>query len=322
MEHKHYEELLQLYVHGELEQKERTDYERHIQSCSQCQRELEEWNNLNAVLDKYEPIPADEALLSEARQELTQILNTRVEKRHLWDNLKEYFSNIFPSYKVAVGGATLIAIGFLVGYLFTQSTKYELPSTTVSANNTTNFGEPLSSSPRISNVRFIDSDDADGEVEFTFDAVMPVRMKGRVDDPNVQKVLAHALLSDLNPGVRLQSVSALTSELNPPQLEDELMDALISAVRFDKNPGVRQVAMQALQQYRKDPKVRQALLDVLVRDQTAGLRIAAINILTTWNGESIRGDSALIQVLKTKLINDSNNYIRMRSHAVLKEILP
>ncbi len=322
MEHQQYQELLQLYVYGELEHKERIHYEQHIQSCSECQRELEKLNNLNALLEKYEPIPADEALLSEARQELRRILNTRVEKRYLWDNLKEHISNIFPSYKIAVGGATLIAIGFLAGYLFTQRTKYELPSTTVSTDNTANFGEPLSSSPRISNVRFIDSDDADREVEFTFDAVMPVRMKGRVDDANVQKVLAHALLSDQNPGVRLQSVSALTSDMRLPRLDDELMEALISAVRSDKNPGVRKEALQALQNYGSDPKVRQALIDVLVHDKSAGLRIAAINVLTTWNGKYFRGDSIIMQVLKAKLNNDNNNYIRMRSHAFLKEIQP
>jgi hypothetical protein len=103
-------------------------------------------------------------------------------------------------------------------------------------------------------------------------------------------------------------------------LDDELREALISAVRYDKNPGVRREALLALQSYQTDPGIRQALLDVLAHDESAGLRISALNILTGWTNEHIRVDSSFVKLLKIKINSDSNDYIRMRSHAILKEI--
>jgi hypothetical protein len=322
MKHRKYEELLQLYVYGELDDEALKDFEEHFHQCSVCRKELEELKKLSAVLEQYKPVLADEKILQEARNELSRSLIPTDTTPSFWNRLLEFIYNAFPSYKVALGGAALIIVGFLAGHLFTPSTKYQVPSTVILTGNTTNFGEPLSSSPRISNIRFIDSDDADGEIEFTFDAVMPVHLKGRVDDPNVQKVLATALISENNPGIRLQSASAVTSDDRISKLDDELMDALISAVRYDKNPGVRREALQALQSYESDPRARQALLDVLAHDESAGLRISAINILTNWNSEYFRGDSSLVKILKININSESNNYIRMRSHAFIKEIQP
>ena len=146
-------------------------------------------------------------------------------------------------------------------------------------------------------------------------------MKGLVNDPNIQKVLASALLSDLNPGVRLQSVNALASDKASTQPDAEVMEALISAVRFDKNPGVRKEALGVLVKYSADQTVKQALLDVLMHDENSGLRIAAINALTKWDGRMILKDTSFLEVLRTKLITDKNNYIRLRSQAALKEIV-
>ena len=61
----------------------------------------------------------------------------------------------------------------------------------------------------ISNIQFIDSDPSDGEVEFTFQASKPVRLKGNVNDPKIQSVLTYAMLNEQNPGSRLNSINAM-----------------------------------------------------------------------------------------------------------------
>jgi hypothetical protein len=322
MNHKRYDEFIYLYIYGELRKKDLIEFETHIKKCVKCQEEINELKLLMGLLNNYEYFQADDKLLEEARSELSRSLDTEKAKPLLWDRLSEFIYNVFPNYKLALGGIVLIVIGFFAGYLFTHSTKYEVQSTPVSTPIVTSFGEPLSPSPRIANVRFINTDDRSGEVELTFDAVMPVRLKGRMDEPNVQKILATALMTEQNPGIRLQSVNAITIDDHISKLDDELLDALISAVRYDKNTGVRREALMALQPYEADRRVRGALFDVLAHDESAGLRITAINILTNWNKENFYGDSLLVKLLKLKITNDSSNYIRMRSHAFLKEIQP
>jgi hypothetical protein len=322
MKHNQYEERLLLYIYKELTGEELHDFERHLHACSRCRKELEEMKQLNLVLDQCKTIQLSDALIQEARRELAKSLKSERKVRSLTNTIIEtIYDFVVPRYKVALGGATLIATGILVGYLVFQTDNNSMKREPVIAQNKIESAYPLSDESRISNLQFSSSNPISGEVEFTFDAIMPVHMKGRINDPNIQKILAYALISDQNPGVRLQSVSALASETRSKEPDAEVMDALISAVKFDKNPGVRKQALEALEQYSSNSKVKEALLDVLMHDESSGLRIAAINILTKRDGEMIQKDSALLKVLRTTLTNDNNNYIRLRSQAVLKEIV-
>lgn len=322
MKHKQYEEQLLLYIYNELAGEELQDFERHLHTCSGCREQLEEMKQLNLVLDQCKTVQLSDALIQEARQELAQSLKSEKKVKSLTNTIIEtIYDFLVPRYKVALGGATLIATGVLVGYLVFQTDENSVNKEPVIAQNKVEYVDPLGDESRISNLQFSSSNPISGEVEFTFDAIMPVHMKGQINDPNIQKILAYALISDQNPGVRLQSVSALASETRIKEPDAEVLDALISAVKFDKNPGVRKQALEALEQYTSNSKVKEALLDVLMHDESSGLRIAAINALTKRDGGMIQKDIALLKALQKTSINDNNNYIRLRSQAVLKEIV-
>ena len=49
-------------------------------------------------------------------------------------------------------------------------------------------------STKITNVRFEQPAGNNGEVQFTFEAVKPVTMKGNINDPKIQMILAQAFL--------------------------------------------------------------------------------------------------------------------------------
>jgi hypothetical protein len=105
-------------------------------------------------------------------------------------------------------------------------------------------------------VRFVNSNPNTGEVEFSFDAVKPVYMKGSVNDPDVQKILAYALLNEQNPGVRLRSVDVIGSEhLKSTGSEVEIKWALIAALKSDDNPGVRKEALAVPEKFPFDDVV-------------------------------------------------------------------
>jgi hypothetical protein len=173
----------------------------------------------------------------------------------------------------------------------------------------------------ISNVKVLDNNPVSGEVEFTFDAITPMHIKGSVNDERVQKVLTHALLNDENPGVRLRSVSAIASqsETGGPPVDPEVKKALLKALRSDENPAVRKEALKALQKLPFDNDIKKAFLAVLLSDKNSGIRIAVINTLDSVKGTG-KLDNDILEVMKQKMHDDDNNYIRLRAKAVVQEI--
>jgi hypothetical protein len=116
---------------------------------------------------------------------------------------------------------------------------------------------------RVSNISFIDSDPSDGEVEFTFDASKPVRLRGKINDQRIQNVLTYAMLNEQNPGSRLNSINAMDSE-TPVKLDDDVRNALITVVMTDNNPGVRREALKLMKKFPYDETLKQTLLFVVL----------------------------------------------------------
>ena len=318
MRHEQYKEWLQLLMYDELSADEKTALDQHLLQCAECRQEMEELKQFHATLLQAGPITPDESLLQDARRSLRSALRSARVKPPLWNRMADSFTEfILPNYKLVLGGGATLAVGILVGRLaFVPGT----PSTGVQVP----LGQPaafLDGDPRIANVRFINSDVSSGEMEFTFDAVSPVHMKGNINDERVQKVLAHALVNDENPGVRLRSVSAFSTQTQKLKTPDkEVKAALILAVKTDGNPGVRKEALKALLSFPFDDEIKQAFLDVLMRDENPALRIAAINSLDSVRLQGQGGDKDLLEVLKQRMQSDDNSYIRIRAKAVMEEI--
>lgn len=326
-------------------------------------------------------------LLSEARQDLHAALhrdkqkpeNAKPSRRVDWrpDRL---LKSLGESVAVAVtatasptgmsrlvavlGGAAIFVLGLLVGFAGFSYQRFAASdqATTALVSSDSSLSKALGAtgakgSPtvfnrgevQITNVRIGQPDSASGMIEFSFDAVTPVYMKGGVSDEEVKRLLTYALSRESNPGVRLQTLNTLRAY--QPQLaaaeQGAVKMALIAALRSDPNPGVRKEALQILQTYPVDDSVKTALLTVLSTDENAGLRIAAVNFLasvTTRNppdaaetpGASIIADAfktggspspriritidqETVRVLEERVKLDNNQYVRLRADAILRE---
>jgi hypothetical protein len=243
-------------------------------------------------------------------------------KQSVWEKLAERARDlILPRYKIAFGAVATLAVGVFLGYLVfaPRGTEREIQQATSPAAK--EASQPLKENTRITNVRFLNSDPSTGEVEFSFDAVKPVYMKGSVNDPDVQKVLAYALLNEQNPGVRLRSVDVIGSEhLKSSSSEVEIKRTLISALKSDDNPGVRKEALAVLEKFPFDDEIKRTFLDVLLHDNNSALRIAAINALENARGEKLPVDPEVLNVFRQRMKSDDNNYIRLRARAVVEEM--
>lgn len=313
MNHQQYKEWLQLSIYDELNQNERQMLDEHIQSCVECRAELDELEKFHATITRHKFAEPSDKLLLEARQQLHSALRIEQSRQSFWDQIFDSVrETVLPRYRIAFGGIATLVLGMLLGYLlFVPSSHKEGPQF-VKEENPISQGDT-----RITNVRFLNTDVASGQIEFAFEAVKPVRMKGNIDDESVQKILTHALLTEQNPGIRLQSINAMASRKSPDR---EVKSALIAAVKTDENPGVRKEALKALERYPMDEEIKHTLLFVLTHERNAGLRIAAINYLDSAKVEGQGFDQEVLSVLKDKMQSDDNNYIRLRAKAFVKEI--
>ncbi|HEV8537663.1 MAG TPA: HEAT repeat domain-containing protein [Bacteroidota bacterium] len=321
MNHEQVKEQIELLYYDELDRREREEAEAHMGSCAECRSLFDELKKLHGVLAQFQPMEADEKLLADARVGLQSALRDERLNRSWWERVSGLTVGfLLPQYRIAFGGVATITIGVVIGYVAFKSPSVPVqPPAQMQGQQAVMQERPaLPEGGQISNVRFIDSDTRDGDVEFSFDAVMPMHLKGKVNDPQIQQVLSYALLNEQNPGVRLRSVSAMGSEQGV-QNDEEVKHVLITALKSDDNAGVRKEALQALQKFAFDDEIKKTFMDVLVHDSNSAIRIAAINALDSTRTKGITPDQDLMDIFKDKMTSDKNPYVRIRAKAALQE---
>ena len=253
MKHNEYKQLLQLSLFGELKSEEQIILKEHLLNCEECRTELEDQKNLLELISGKKKADVDEKVLSAARYQLRGALRSEKSSNNilgfLTDNIFQFFTT---PLRFAFAGAALLIVGILIGSIFfSKSSQSEFTGQQNGDNRFASLSEDIS----ISNVRFIDSDAADGEVEFTFQASRPVHLKGNVNDPQIQSVLTYAMLNEQNPGSRLNSINAMDTE-TPMQYDSDVKNALITVVMTDENPGVRREALKLMSKFPYDETMK------------------------------------------------------------------
>ena len=150
----------------------------------------------------------------------------------------------------------------------------------------------------------------------------PMNIVGAPDDADVERALTFVLENSqrFDPDARLDSLDVLRTRAADPAVRR----SLCAAARSDRNPGVRMKAIEALQGFEQDPAVRQTLLDALQSDDNSGVRVEAINLLVSAlcnpMTDPAAPDPQTLDVLRDRLRNDPNNYVRLQSAAALREL--
>jgi hypothetical protein len=314
MDHNVFKEMIQLALLDELNDDELKKLHLHLIECSECQAEHDRLKNYYYLIDQNKNPEPDELFLADARRQFRMKLNYDLSKQSVIKKILNSFrKNLWLYKRPVLAGAFSLLIGFFAGYLFFSPESSKIVSL---ADNTLSAGGNAS----ISNVQFINSVSNNGEVEFTYDLMKKVKMRGQLNDPAIQKILAEALVNEKNPGTRIQTVNALSNQASQKNnMNPKVKSALISALKNDNNPGVRMESLKTLLNLPFDNEINESLLYVLQHDKNSGLRIAAINGLAsaTLNGKTM--DEQTLKVLNQKVKNDDNEYVRIRAASLLKE---
>lgn len=316
MQHQDLKKMLILSLYGELSEGEQFLLKEHLQGCGQCRQELADLEQFHAFLGRDEGLEPPEELLFAARHTLWRSLDSSpAPGRPGWAGrlagwLRPSSSpGASPSLWLApaLSGAAMLAIGLLVGYWAFSG----------GAASDGSF-QSLDDSG-IANVRFLDSDPANREVDLVYDQVQPVRLKGNLDDQEVRRILAYAAVHERNPGIRLRAVNELGE--NMQTLPNGLIkQTLMLSLQTDKNDGVRRRALEALQSLPFDADVQKAYLYVLQYDPNPGMRVAVINALELAALDGMRVAPDILEVLKERTVADDNDYVRIRSESFLRQV--
>jgi len=314
MKHDEYRESVILLSYGDLEPDERTDLEEHLRKCQECRRLFADLEQMQDVLERSSPEPP-ENLLWQSRERLKASLQPTIsgtdsDARGWSERLASLIRSSLAPIQLA-GALVMVCFGMMIGYLaFSPSGARE--------QQLAEFDPFASGNVKINSVSFQKADAASGEVELAFRASRPFRIRGDVEDPRIQRLLAYALINEQNPGTRLLAVNTIGAQSIAEGKDLEIQAALIGALKTDGNPAVRQQALSTLAKHPITPEIKEAVLGVLAYDENAKLRIEAINVLeaAVTAGHDIESD--VIDALEDRIQKDENNFIRLRAQAVLQ----
>lgn len=313
MNHGRWKKWIQLSVYNELTEEEKRLLQTHLDGCEECRYEMGKLSILHKTMKGITPYPVDEQLLVEARDQFRQALRATKGRSPAPNRWSELIRGVFrPGVRFAFAASVSFILGIVLSYVYFH-TSAPVPGSQESPAQTM-F---LPGETRITNIRFLSGKNGDGQVDFTFDAVRPVHMKGNIQDEQVQKVLTYAILNEDNPGVRLRSIDAVAGQRTA---DKEVRNALITALKSDINAGVRKESLHALQKFPLDEEIKLTLLFVLNHDKNPGLRIAAINLLDSLRNSNLVPDKDILEGFRNTVQTDDNNYIKLRAKAAIEEI--
>lgn len=261
------EDILLNYDYEEIPEKIKKEIEAHLSQCIRC-AELWENNQILAKAMKSLPeIPVDEDRIPTIH---ANIMNNIHREMFIESAHKNRFRIPSQTWRYTAMAAATLVLGIVLGSFIGPADFGSVQIPLASAN----FDEMLKNQS-LADIRIEEVNQTTGELVISASKKDNLTLTGNISDPDIQKVLAYALVSDQNPGTRLRSVKLMEGYTS----SDAVQQALIASVLNDENQGVRQRALRALAQYPINDDLRNTYLNVISNDPSPALRIEAIQIL-------------------------------------------
>lgn len=332
-----FEDRAILYAAGELIGEDSAALEAHAQQCPRCAATLSREISLRQVLaarvQPADTLDRSELLLASCRSELFETIDDAAAKpKGAWHALLAPWRWVGTFRQTFVfhpgwSAAALLLVGALAGTAAREL--YRQVGSPVPGNPVITVSAPAPITEQ--ELETIDRDGVRLEaqtgslapkVQLQVRSPQPRVVQGTPDDAEIRRVLAYVVGhgGQFDDSVRLQSIDALRPEADDPQVRDAMSEAL----RHDPNPAVRLRAIEALRGVDSVPDVQSAILGALSDDDNSGVRIQALNTLL----EQMRSrelsrvplDNRAVGILRDRMQNDSNSYIRSRSADALGQL--
>ncbi|PYU34098.1 MAG: hypothetical protein DMG31_07110 [Acidobacteria bacterium] len=332
-----FEDRAILYAAGDLIEDERAAVEAHARRCATCAAVLSHEISLRrAIAARVQPadtLDRSELLLARCRSELFEALDyAAAQPKRTWRalvtpwRLVGAFRHTFV-FHPGWSAAALLLVGALAGTAAREW--YRQIALPVPGNPVITVLAPAPLTEQ--ELETIDRDSirlepqsgsTNPKVELQVRSPRPRVVQGTPDDAEIRRVLTYVIGhgGQFDDGVRLDSIDALRPKADDPQVREAMSEAL----RHDPNPAVRLRAIEALRGAGSAPDVQSAILEALSDDDNSGVRIQALNALLermrSHKFPSVSLDNRAVSILRDRMRNDSNRYIRSRSADALGQL--
>ena len=331
------EQLAVLFVCDELDPAARSGLQAHSARCPSCAAMVSREVRLHEEITSFDQ-PADRLdrsglLLAQCRSELAEALDDELARANQ-PGWRAVFSplawwTVFRDtlvYHPAMSMAALVVVSFLAGVAGQR--RRVAPAITASAPAAmTTSTQPKVTEQQLqnagsANVAWVTpSESPRPTVQVQFMSQAPMNIVGPPDDVDVQRALTYVLANghQFDATARMDSLDVLRTRC----ADTEVRHAVCAAALSDPYPGVRIKALQALQGFEQDPTVKQTMIDALQNDDNPSVRVEAIHhLINSLPAEISSGavNPSLITVLRDRVRNDPNNYIRAQSAVALRQL--
>jgi len=273
---KKFQDIILNYDISEIPENILRKLKEHKNECVDCSIL---WNDEMFFSQNYANI-SEPKLNSDRIERLHNNIMKSVRREMIIGKPKEKF--LFWSNKIITPIATAAAalvIGILVGRFILQNSQEMNP--TLTAYNV----QEIIDNNRLNDIKISEVSNATNDVSFDLSWNNGARIEGNRSDPNIQKLLAYALVKANNSGTRLHSAKIMEGMSSN---NVEILNALIHSVKYDDNPGVRLKALRALKNYSLNDTIRDACIFVLQNEVSAAIRMEAIQILGNDNDQKVQ----------------------------------
>lgn len=315
-----FEAQIIFYAADELEGAERDALEEHLDQCARCVAALDAERRLLEMAAGHQRLDPAPGLLASCRNRFEDSLD-EMDHRSVWTRWAEslFPAHLLALHPMA-SVATLLLVGFSVGMLGPWRAQVQnQPSARPALTQGSMLDAQELQTANVSGINWIPStDNRPPQIEVQMKTERPITVQGTVNDDEVKRVLLYVLHNNHRfcPDVRINAVELLKTRANDPDVER----ALSQAVLTDHNPAVRLKALDALSVVKADNTSVQTMLEALTKDSNIGVRVEAVNALlaASQRGELL-ADSKALSVLRDRMRSDPNTYIRLQSAAAVQQ---
>jgi hypothetical protein len=311
----------------------------HIESCELCGDEWSAYKETWAVMADLPEVEVP-----------ARVKAAFLERAGLAPAAAELPRNVVPFHKrsafkwIAQAAAVVVLVGG--GYFLgdRQQPSYVTPATASAANENESpirrvstlaetrvldaeaLSPVIEGRPNISNIQFVDDDAGDDEIAVSFDVTSRWTVNGNPRDRSMVRLLSYMLENEAAMTPRSNTLEWVRQTYSDPQYADpEIANALAKVLRNDSHEGVRIRAVDTLTTLPPTvgSQARDALIEALKSDPNPAVRIKAVEALANMarNGEKL--DPAMVDTLREKASqNDENLYVRVKAAEALSNIKP
>ena len=300
-----YEEMLMLFHFGELSEMETKIFQKHLKTCTKCQQELNEMQQMDSILDvQSEEMPSME-LVEKANAAIIRKLNAETKEFGL-ENIKslinefvDSFAQLFAQPKFQLSGmAATLVVGILIGKVWLSTGLKSNPdmmihllsnNTELSAEQYQQFQNSLASSMlKSGNVEvedFIMSDNTseDGIMSVSYKLKNNFEARGGLDDPLVRKTLLYAARQDENASTRMRAINLLSGI----GVNEQIEETFSAVILHDSDDAIRLKTADILSKHSLNNKTLEAFKSVALKDTSSDMRLKAIDVLKTHKAENL-----------------------------------